>query len=130
MKYNQAHYQQVFEEWPDKQELVEASENEPSLSECVQSWLERTPGLEENGFNFPAKFKAVVENIFEDELEAIEVLTLFYTHMSILCDSLFSNINIGRFLGNICLQNFIHSGVFGSSQLITPRLEKVPFNLG
>ena len=58
---------------PDKQMLVEASENEPSLSECVQSWLERTPGLEEHGFNFPAKFKDAVENIFEDELEAIEV---------------------------------------------------------
>ena len=56
---------------------MEASENEPSLSECVQSWLERTPGLEENGFNFPEKFKEVVENIFEDELEAIEVLNVF-----------------------------------------------------
>ena len=105
MKYNQAHYQQVFEEWPDKQELVEASENEPSLSECVQSWLERTPGLEENGFNFPAKFKAVVENIFEEELEAIQVLILFYTIMSILCDSLFSNINVNTFSRNIFLQN-------------------------
>ena len=52
---------------------MEASENEPSLSECVQSWLERTPGLEENGFNFPAKFREAVETIFEDELEAIEV---------------------------------------------------------
>jgi tryptophan 2,3-dioxygenase len=62
---------------PEQQKLVEASENEPSLSECVQSWLERTPGLEENGFNFPAKFKEVVENIFEDELEAIEVLKFF-----------------------------------------------------
>ena len=65
---------------PDKQVLVEASENEPSLSECVQSWLERTPGLEEHGFNFPAKFKEAVENIFEDELEAIEVQFNFYRH--------------------------------------------------
>ena len=73
MKYNQSHYQNVFDEMPDKKGFVEASENEPSLSECVQSWLERTPGLEENGFNFPAKFKAAVENIFEDELEGIEV---------------------------------------------------------
>ena len=56
---------------------MDASENEPSLSECVQSWLERTPGLEENGFNFPEKFKQVVESIFEDELEAIEVLNVF-----------------------------------------------------
>ena len=67
----------MFEEWPDKQQLVEDSENEPSLCECVESWLERTPGLEENGFNFPAKFQEVVENIFEDELEAIEVDTQY-----------------------------------------------------
>ena len=73
MKYNQQNYQRVFEEWPDKQEMVDASENEPSLSECVQSWLERTPGLEEHGFNFPAKFQEAVESIFEDELTAIEV---------------------------------------------------------
>ena len=53
--------------------MVDTSENEPSLSECVQSWLERTPGLEEHGFNFPAKFQEAVENIFEDELTAIEV---------------------------------------------------------
>merc|ERR1711997_1326943 len=32
VKYNQSHYQNVFEEWPDKQEMVDASENEPSLS--------------------------------------------------------------------------------------------------
>ena len=73
VKYNQQNYQRVFEEWPDKQEMVDTSENEPSLSECVQSWLERTPGLEEHGFNFPAKFQEAVENIFEDELTAIEV---------------------------------------------------------
>ena len=53
--------------------MVEASETEPSLLDCVQSWLERTPGLDEKGFNFPAKFKQVVENIFESELEETEV---------------------------------------------------------
>lgn len=63
----------MFDEWPDTQKIVDDSENEPSLSECVQSWLERTPGLEEHGFNFPEKFKQAVENIFEDELEGIEV---------------------------------------------------------
>ena len=42
--------------------------------QCVELWLERTPGLDENGFNFPAKYKAAVEAIFEQELEIIKVL--------------------------------------------------------
>ena len=41
--------------------------------QCVELWLERTPGLDENGFNFPAKYKAAVEAIFKHELEIIEV---------------------------------------------------------
>ena len=41
--------------------------------QCVELWLERTPGLDENGFNFPAKYKAAVEAIFKHEMEIIEV---------------------------------------------------------
>jgi hypothetical protein len=41
--------------------------------QCVELWLERTPGLDENGFNFPAKYKAAVEAIFRQEKEIIEV---------------------------------------------------------
>ena len=64
----------VFEESEDEHQLVKSSESEPSLSECVQRWLERTPGLEEHGFNFPAKYKSAVDNIFDLELRDIEVV--------------------------------------------------------
>ena len=36
-------------------------------------WLERTPGLEEDGFDFPTKFRAAVEDILQRDLEAVEV---------------------------------------------------------
>ena len=54
-------------------EKLRSSEEESSLSECVQRWLERTPGLEEDGFDFPMKFKAAVEAIFDREEETIAV---------------------------------------------------------
>jgi len=41
--------------------------------QCVELWLERTPGLEENGFNFPDKYKAAVQTILEQETEMIQV---------------------------------------------------------
>ena len=73
MKYNKDNYEKVFSDKPQEEERIKASEREPSLSYCVQRWLERTPGLEEHGFNFPAKFKAAVENIFDQEMKNIQV---------------------------------------------------------
>ena len=73
VRYNQCNYRRVFEDWANEHKILEASESEPSLSECVQRWLERTPGLEEHGFNFPAKFKAAVDNIFDQEMKNIQV---------------------------------------------------------
>lgn len=37
-------------------------------------WLERTPGLEESGFNFPAKYKAAVHKLLQEETEMIQVI--------------------------------------------------------
>ena len=73
VKYNQENYHRVFEDIPDAPKELEASESEPSLSECIQFWLERTPGLEEEGFNFPAKFKEVVDGLLRSDLSKIEV---------------------------------------------------------
>lgn len=73
VRYNQCNYRRVFEEKAEEHKVLKASESEPSLSECVQRWLERTPGLEEHGFNFPAKFKSAVDSIFDMEIENIEV---------------------------------------------------------
>ena len=65
----------VFTEKPQEEELIKASEAEHSLSYCVQRWLERTPGLQEEGFNFPQKFKEAVEAIFDKEWKRVEVIS-------------------------------------------------------
>lgn len=45
VKYNQK-YQEVFGDKPKLIDKLISSENEPSLCDLVQKWLERTPGLE------------------------------------------------------------------------------------
>jgi tryptophan 2,3-dioxygenase len=75
VRYNQSNYRRVFGDVPIEMEKLERSEAEPSLSTCVQKWLERTPGLEEDGFNFPKKFQDAVEGIMKREEEAILVGT-------------------------------------------------------
>lgn len=42
---------------------IEKSEKELPLAKLVDSWLQRTPGLEEDGFNFWGKYKVAVENL-------------------------------------------------------------------
>ncbi|KAJ8938759.1 hypothetical protein NQ314_011356 [Rhamnusium bicolor] len=46
---------------------IEKSENEPSLTDLVQRWLERTPGLELEGFNFWGKYQRAVEIVLEEQ---------------------------------------------------------------
>merc|ERR1712226_415816 len=72
VKYNQSNYRNIFKDIPDEYKNLQASEGEASLSECIQKWLERTPGLEENGFNFPEKFERVVDQIFHAEMDEVE----------------------------------------------------------
>lgn len=62
VKYNQK-YQTVFGHNSKAIEQLSASETEPSLSDLVQKWLERTPGLETNGFDFWQKFQCSVEDL-------------------------------------------------------------------
>lgn len=79
VKYNQK-YTHVFGSEPNALEAIIRSENEPSLSDLVQKWLERTPGLELDGFNFWGKFKDSVETLLKDKedqakLEPLEHVT-------------------------------------------------------
>ncbi|CAO1408833.1 unnamed protein product [Diamesa serratosioi] len=62
VKYNQK-YSHVFGSEPEAVEAIQRSEIDPSLTDLVQRWLERTPGLEMNGFNFWGKFKDSVEEL-------------------------------------------------------------------
>ncbi|XP_065885137.1 tryptophan 2,3-dioxygenase-like isoform X2 [Dysidea avara] len=52
---------------PDEIQTYEMEEKKPSVLELVRRWLERTPGLEENGFNFPEQYKKAVEKFLQAE---------------------------------------------------------------
>lgn len=73
VKYNQQ-YVTAFCEDPSSSNKVINSENEPSLSDLLQKWLERTPGLDVNGFNFWGKFQDGVETLLREQEESAEVI--------------------------------------------------------
>jgi len=85
VKYNQSNYRRVYEDKPEQMELLIASEDEPSLSDVVQAWLERTPGLEEDfeDFNFHQKYEETIDNIMKENLQQIqeEKNTTMKTHL-------------------------------------------------
>lgn len=78
VKYNQR-YQDVFGEDANAIEMIVKSESEPSLCDLVQKWLERTPGLEESGFNFWKKFQTNVNELLDEEEKKANVYhTMIY----------------------------------------------------
>ncbi|XP_036372961.1 tryptophan 2,3-dioxygenase B-like [Megalops cyprinoides] len=68
--YNRRHYRDNFQ--GQESEVLLRSEQEPTLLQLVEKWLERTPGLEKDGFNFWGKLQANVEAGFKLEMEKIE----------------------------------------------------------
>lgn len=72
VKYNQK-YSCAFGNDPEAIKAIEKSENEPPLAHLVQRWLERTPGLEADGFNFWGKYKQAVESLLATQRNAVEV---------------------------------------------------------
>lgn len=73
VKYNQC-YSRAFGNDDQATNEIKKSENDPSLSDLVQRWLERTPGLELNGFNFWGKYKKAVEQLLQDCENGIDVI--------------------------------------------------------
>lgn len=67
VKYNQK-YSEAFGTESAAMEAIQKSENEPSMLDLIQKWLERTPGLETDGFNFWAKFQASVEKFLAEQV--------------------------------------------------------------
>lgn len=63
-------YLDVFKD-PKCIDAIKKSESEPSLFELIESWLERTPGLEVDGFDFPSKYREAVNNMLQAELDII-----------------------------------------------------------
>ncbi|KAM7168673.1 tryptophan 2,3-dioxygenase [Macrochelys suwanniensis] len=68
--YNRRHYRDNFKE--HENELLLKSEQESTLLQLVEAWLERTPGLEPEGFNFWGKFEANVLKGLEEELAMVQ----------------------------------------------------------
>lgn len=66
VRYNQ-NYSHVFGTDLEAIEALQKSEQDPSLSALVQRWLERTPGLENDGFNFWGKFQEKVEELLNEK---------------------------------------------------------------
>ncbi|KAM5194538.1 tryptophan 2,3-dioxygenase [Mantella aurantiaca] len=67
--YNRRHYRDNFK--GDQNEILRKSEEEPTLLGLVEAWLERTPGLEEAGFNFWGKLQTnIFQGLEEDLLQA------------------------------------------------------------
>ncbi|XP_054714108.1 tryptophan 2,3-dioxygenase-like [Uloborus diversus] len=74
VNFSKEKYITVF---PDKKsiDMILQSEEEPSLCCLVQKWLERTPGLEKDGFNFWKKFEDSVQAQIETLKTQIELET-------------------------------------------------------
>ncbi|XP_028836329.1 tryptophan 2,3-dioxygenase B-like [Denticeps clupeoides] len=68
--YNRQHYKDDLH--VQEREAILKCEQEPTLLKLVEKWLERTPGLEKDGFNFWAKFEASVDESFKLEKQKIE----------------------------------------------------------
>ncbi|XP_050295282.1 tryptophan 2,3-dioxygenase [Anthonomus grandis grandis] len=66
VKYNK-NYTKVFGNDEEALLKIKRSESEPSLALLVERWLERTPGLEVEGFNFWGKYEKAVNLLLEKE---------------------------------------------------------------
>ncbi|XP_056625648.1 tryptophan 2,3-dioxygenase A [Triplophysa dalaica] len=68
--YNRRHYRDNFR--GEENEHLICSEQELTLLQLVEQWLERTPGLEEDGFNFFGKLQTNIFKGLDGEKEKIE----------------------------------------------------------
>ncbi|XP_070625312.1 tryptophan 2,3-dioxygenase isoform X3 [Bos indicus] len=68
--YNRRHYRDNFR--GKDNELLLKSEQERTLLQLVEAWLERTPGLEPHGFNFWGKLEKNIVKGLEEEFTKIQ----------------------------------------------------------
>lgn len=74
VRYNQSNYVKVFGNDAAAMAELQRSEEEPSLCELVQKWLERTPGLEEeHSYNFWPQYQRTVESLIREQQREAEV---------------------------------------------------------
>ncbi|XP_036097332.1 tryptophan 2,3-dioxygenase [Molossus molossus] len=68
--YNRRHYRDNFK--GEENELLLKSEQEKTLLQLVEAWLERTPGLETHGFNFWEKLEKNIVKGLDEEFTVIQ----------------------------------------------------------
>jgi tryptophan 2,3-dioxygenase len=68
--YNNVRYTEHFA--PDQKKLLLDSETAPNLFSCLEKWLERTPFLKNQNFDFWKSYRSAVHNMFENEKSMIE----------------------------------------------------------
>ncbi|NXK47397.1 T23O dioxygenase, partial [Chauna torquata] len=68
--YNRRHYRDNFK--GQDYELLLKSEQEATLLQLVEAWLERTPGLEAEGFDFWGQFEVNVLKGLEEEFSIVQ----------------------------------------------------------
>ncbi|XP_042685601.1 tryptophan 2,3-dioxygenase isoform X1 [Centrocercus urophasianus] len=68
--YNRRHYRDNFK--GEDYELLLKSEQEPTLLQLVEAWLERTPGLEAEGFDFWGQFEVNILKGLEEEFAIVQ----------------------------------------------------------
>ncbi|XP_057275145.1 tryptophan 2,3-dioxygenase [Pezoporus wallicus] len=68
--YNRRHYRDNFK--GQDYELLLQSEQEPTLLQLVEAWLERTPGLDAEGFDFWGQFEVNVLKGLEEEFTLLQ----------------------------------------------------------
>ncbi|KAM9662773.1 tryptophan 2,3-dioxygenase isoform 1-T3 [Morphnus guianensis] len=68
--YNRRHYRDNFK--GQDYELLLKSEQEPTLLQLVEAWLERTPGLDAEGFDFWGQFEVNVLKGLEEEFALVQ----------------------------------------------------------
>src|SRR5690606_21290989 len=70
LKYNQSDYDQALK--PEHRAGMGTVENEASLFDVVEKWLERTPFLKMQGFDFWQTYKNTVETTLQNDLNIIQ----------------------------------------------------------
>jgi len=75
IQYGKQRYNQFLDE--ADAECVLKSENEPSLFDLLENWLERTPFLQMDEFNFWESYQSAVKDMVENDIAKIKSNTQF-----------------------------------------------------
>ncbi len=68
-KFNDKEFDELLQK--NEKQKINANEKNPSLFDLVEKWLERTPFLKMDGFDFWSTFKSNVEQSLKSDLELI-----------------------------------------------------------